>query len=215
MVEIVDVVVLLRDLPGCVLVDIHERSDDPADELRDALAKLRQHHVVLERRVWRELACLFCHGCRVVAHPLELVAHVVQRQQVAQVAGDRVLGRDHGGDHRGCLALDLVDLAVIEDHLEGCFGVVFDQRHDRGTDLLLDHRAHPQNVVLDLGDLAVVGARTWWVGGKPGPTGSIGSAGLRSSKLPPNASATWGTGVGRSFIGALPRGRTGRRRSPR
>ena len=30
----------------------------------------------------------------VVAHPLELVRHVVEREQEAQVAGDRLLGRD-------------------------------------------------------------------------------------------------------------------------
>jgi hypothetical protein len=51
----------------------------------------------------------------VVAHPLELVGHVVEREQEAQVAGHRLLGGDGGGDQRGDVALGLVDPAVADD----------------------------------------------------------------------------------------------------
>jgi hypothetical protein len=91
-----------------------------------------------------------------VAHPLQLVGHVVERQQVAQVTGDRLLGGDRGRDHRRRLALDLVDPGVIEDHLERGLGIVGDQGVDRRPDLVLDLSAHAQDVVLDLVQLAIV-----------------------------------------------------------
>ena len=46
-----------------------------------------------------------------IAHPLELVADVVEREQEAQVARDRLLGRDHGRDLRRQVELGFVDLA--------------------------------------------------------------------------------------------------------
>ena len=75
-----------------MLVHVHERADDAVDEHRDLLAEDGQVHVVAERGVRRELARLLRDGRRVVAHALELVADVVERQQVAQVARDRVSG---------------------------------------------------------------------------------------------------------------------------
>ena len=127
------------------------------------LAHARQVHVLLERRLRRELASLLGHRRRVVAHPLQLVRHVIEREQEAQVAGDRLLGGDRPRDLGGHRALRLVDPAVADDHRERGLGVVVAQRGDRGADRVLDQRSHAQNIELDLALLAVE-RLAWWVG---------------------------------------------------
>ena len=90
-----------------------------------------------------------------VAHPLELVADVVEGQEEAQVAGDRGLGRDRPGDQPRDLALHLVDPPVAEDHRRRGVGVVGGQGRHRVAQRFLHVRAHPEDVVLDLAHLAV------------------------------------------------------------
>ena len=100
---------------------------------------------------------------------------MVEREQEAQVARDRLLGRDRRRDHRADLALGLVDPAVADDDRERA-------RRRRGATSasiaariwLLDEGAHPQDVVLDLAHLAVERARgARWIG-RTGVGGSIG-----------------------------------------
>ena len=85
-----------------------------------------------------------------VAHALELVGHVVEGQQVAQVAGDRLLRRDRDADHARDLALGIVDPNVALDDVQRELGVVVDQRLRGAPDGLLDERPHAQDGVLDL-----------------------------------------------------------------
>ena len=92
-----------------------------------------------------------------VADPLELVGHVVEGQQVAQVAGDRLLGRDGDGDEPRNAALGLVDDRVALDHVEGEVGIVRGERPARLADRCLDERAHAQDRVADQLLLAVEG----------------------------------------------------------
>ena len=68
------------------------------DEDGRQLGHLGQVDVVLERRLRRELDDRFGNRGGVVAHPLELVGDMVERQEVAQVAGDRLLGGDRDRD---------------------------------------------------------------------------------------------------------------------
>ena len=84
-----------------------------------------------------------------IAHPLELVAHVVERQQEAQVTGDRLLGGDDRRDLRRQLELGLVDPAIVLDDPQRSLGVVVDERIEGGQDLVLDEDPHPQDGVLD------------------------------------------------------------------
>ena len=93
-VEPVDLVVLGRDLAGLDRVRFDQRPQDAVDEDRRALGHLGQVDVSLERRLGRELDDRLGDRCGVVAHPLELVGHVVEGEEVAQVARDRLLGRD-------------------------------------------------------------------------------------------------------------------------
>ena len=85
-----------------------------------------------------------------VPDPLQLVGHVVQRQQVAQVARDRLLGGDRHADEPGHLALGIVDPGVGLDDVQGQFGVVARERLAGASDGLLDERPHAQDRVLDL-----------------------------------------------------------------
>ena len=128
---------------------------DAADLVGDERGQAGQVHVALERREGRQLAGLLGDRRRVVAHPLELVGHVVEREQEAQVAGDRPLGRDGRGDDVGDLDLDLVDAPVADDDRRGRRLVVRDERLERLADLDLDHRAHAQDAVLGLAHLAI------------------------------------------------------------
>ena len=84
-----------------------------------------------------------------VAHPLELVGDVVERQQVAQVARDRLLGRDRDRDQPRDRPLRLVDDRVALDDLERQRGIVGGQRPARLADGRLDERAHAQDRVAD------------------------------------------------------------------
>ena len=153
-----------------------------------------------------------------VAHPLQLVGDVVQREQEAQVAGDRRLGRDRRGDHRRDLALELVDRGVAADDRHARRVVVGDDRGERGADLALHERAHPQDVVLDLGHLAVEGRAVRvhrWLEHRL--AGRAGCRSGRSSRTPANASVTrGGRGARSSVMGSSSAlSRTDRRRSPR
>ena len=71
------------------------------DQGRRELAHRGQVDVLLERRLRGQLANLLGDGRGVVADPLELVRHVVERQQEPQVARDRGLRRDRARDQRG------------------------------------------------------------------------------------------------------------------
>ena len=92
---------------------------------------------------------------RVIAHPLELVGDVIERQQVAQVAGDRLLRRDRHRDEPRDAALRLVDDRVALDDVEGERRVVGDERPAGLADGRLDQRAHAQDGVADQRLLAV------------------------------------------------------------
>ena len=90
-----------------------------------------------------------------IPDPLELVADLVERQQEAQVAGHRRLGRDR---HRHGIVDDplrTVDEGIARHDLAGHLGVALDERPDRQPDLALDERAHPQDAVLDLALVAI------------------------------------------------------------
>ncbi len=93
-VQPVDLVVLDGDLAGLDRVRLDQRPQDAVDEDGRPLGHLGQVDVALERRLGRELEDLLGDRRGVVAHALQLVRHVVQGEQVAQVARDRLLGRD-------------------------------------------------------------------------------------------------------------------------
>ena len=80
-----------------------------------------------------------------VADPLELERHVIERQQEAEVARDRRLRGDRHQDQCRDLALRLVDPASPAMTRVGELGVALDERPDGVADLLLDERAHPQD----------------------------------------------------------------------
>jgi hypothetical protein len=86
---------------------------------------------------------------------LELVAHVVEGEEEAEVARHRRLGRDRPGDEVRHLALHLVDLAVRDDDPRRRLRVVADEGLHRRPDRLLDVGPHPEDVVLDLAHLLV------------------------------------------------------------
>ncbi len=187
----------------------------PADERRHPLAQLRHPDVVLERRVGRQLACLLGDRARMVAHPLQLVRHVVQRQQVAQVARHRGLGRDRGRDARRGLTLDVVDLAVVEDHLERRVRVMCDERRDGGLDLALDQHPHPQDVVLDLVELEVVLLPSRMDAPRAGPRARPQARACPPPRRPVGRARPHAGGSRFSVIVASRLSRTGRTRSPR
>ena len=83
-----------RDLAGGDRVGVDQRAQDAVDQDGRALGHLGQLHVAGERRLGRELDDLLRDRRGVVADPLELVGHMVERQQVAQVTCDRLLGGD-------------------------------------------------------------------------------------------------------------------------
>ena len=93
-----------------------------------------------------------------VADPFELECHVVQRQQEAEIAGDRRLGRDRHRDDVGDLALGVVHGTIAVDDRPGGAEIALDERPDAAADLRLDERAHPQDPVLDRPFLAVESA---------------------------------------------------------
>src|SRR3954465_15441997 len=94
MVERVDVVVTFGDLPRTDRVDLDERTDDPMDELGNALTEKRKLDGLPERRGRRELPGLLRDRAGVVPHSLELIPDVVEREEEAQVACDRRLRGD-------------------------------------------------------------------------------------------------------------------------
>ena len=51
--------------------------------------------------------------------------------------------------------MGLIDPAVALDDGQSCFGIVIDEGRDRVADRLLDHAPHPEDVVLDLAQLAI------------------------------------------------------------
>ena len=109
-----------------------------------------------------------------VAHPLELVGDVVERQQVAQVACDRLLGRDRHRDQARDPALRLVDERVALDDIEGQRGVVRLERATGFADRRLDQRAHAQDRIPDELFLAI--ERVAWrrvSDRRPGPAASF------------------------------------------
>ena len=112
MVEIVDVIIASRDRSGAVVIDVDDRREDVADLLSDEAPHLGQMHVVSQRRIRRELARLLGDRCGMVAHPLEVVGDVVEREQEAQVARDRLLERDRPRDEAGDVALVPVERLV-------------------------------------------------------------------------------------------------------
>ena len=148
-IEAVDLVVLDRDLARLDRIGFDEREEDAVDEDGRQLGHLGQMDVVLERRLRRELDDRLGDRRGVVAHPLELVGHVVERQQVAQVAGDRLLGGDRHRDQARDRALGFVDDRVALDDLEGQSGIVGGERPTGLPDGRLDDRAHAQDGVAD------------------------------------------------------------------
>ena len=95
MVEVVDLVVAGGDRASRGLIDVDERPQDAADEdggqARPSPAGRRS---ALSGGSGASLRTCLATDAGVVAHPLELVAHVVEREQEAQVARDRLLRRD-------------------------------------------------------------------------------------------------------------------------
>ena len=87
--------------------------------------------------------------CGVVAHPFQLVRHVVQGEEVAQVARDRLLGRDRDRDQTRDPSLGLVDDRVALDHVQRERRIVRDQGPGRLADRRFDEGAHPENGVAD------------------------------------------------------------------
>ena len=150
MIEPVHLVVTGGDAPRGDLVDIDQGAQDPADQRRRQAGHLRELAVPPGGRIRGQLAGLLGDRCRVIAHPLQFVGHVIERQQEAQVAGDRLLGGDDGGNQRGQVELGLVDPPVVLDDLEGGRGVVVDERLQGGQDLVLDEHPHPQDGIFDL-----------------------------------------------------------------
>ena len=110
-----------------------------------------------------------------VAHPLQVIRHVVEGQQEAQVARDRLLGGDRPRDERRGEPLRLVQAAVAGDDLERQVGIVVARGPRPRADLVRDHAAQPQHVVLDLALLAIEGVPGTLVGGGGG-----------SARLPPS-----------------------------
>ena len=79
-------------------VGVDQRPQDAMDKDRRAFGHLGEADVVGERRLRGELDDLFRDRRGVVADPLQLVGHVIERQQVAQVTRDRLLGGDRHAD---------------------------------------------------------------------------------------------------------------------
>jgi hypothetical protein len=146
-----------------------------------------------------------------VAHPLQLVAHVVEREQEPEVAGDRRLGGDRPGDQARDLALHLVDPAVGDDHLGRRARVVGEEGGDARPDRLLDVGAHPEDVVLDLAHLEIERL----AGRLPdaGRGGRARGVGEDRPHLPLDLLVRQPVFVGHRCFPSL--SRTGRRRSPR
>ena len=99
-VQVVHLVVPRRHLARQRLVLVHQRPEHLPRQRRGEAAHLGQLAVRLDVADGRQLARLLGHGRGVVAHPLQVVGHVVERQQEAQVAGNRLLGRDGARDER-------------------------------------------------------------------------------------------------------------------
>ena len=154
-VEGVDLVVADGDLAGGGRVGVGQGPHRLGEELGRQAPHLGQADVAVERRLGRELAGLLGDVRDRVADPLQLVADPVERQQEAQVAGDRRLGRDRQDDVVHRLDLERVDLLVAADDEERLLRVVRHEGLDREADPLLDDAAHPQEDVLDRALLAV------------------------------------------------------------
>jgi len=128
---------------------------DTVDQDGCPLGHLGEMHIPLERWVRGELDDGLGDRRGMVAHPLELVGHVVEGEQVTQVAGDRVLGGDRHRDEARDPALRLVDDRVAADDVHGQCRVVGDKRSARLADRRLDERAHAQDRVADEGLLTI------------------------------------------------------------
>ena len=148
-VQAVDLVVLDRDLASLQRISVDECTEDSVDQNSRSLRHLRQVDVAFQRRLRGKLQDLLCQRCGVVAHALELVRHMVKREQVAQVAGDRLLGRDRDRDQLRDAALGLVDDRITLDHVEGEHRVMADQRPTCLADGGFDQRPHHEDPVAD------------------------------------------------------------------
>ena len=142
MVEAIDLVVLDRDLACLDRIRFDQGTKDAVDQDGCALGHLGEMHIPLERRVRGELDDGLGDRRGMVAHPLELIGHMVEGEQVTQVAGDRVLGGDRHRDEARETALCLVDDRVSTDDVQRECRIVGDERSTRLADRRLDEGAH-------------------------------------------------------------------------
>ena len=90
-----------RNLARTSRVQVNERTQDAAHLIGGELGHGWQIHVFLERRVRRELARLLGDATRVIAHALEFVRDVVEREQEARHLSARCAPSRAGRGRRG------------------------------------------------------------------------------------------------------------------
>ncbi|HMS79605.1 MAG TPA: hypothetical protein PKC20_08750 [Burkholderiaceae bacterium] len=143
----------------------HERVDRAVqhldDDLRHPADRLEGHRQPAVRegaRLQRDLLGL-------VADPLEVVDRVDDRDDLPQVHGDRLAQRDHPVAAQVGLDVQLVDDALVLEHLGEQAQVAVAHGIDRADDLALDepaHRRHRASHRVDVGvelPVGVVGHR--------------------------------------------------------
>ena len=134
-IAVVDLVVAGGDGPGQLVIDVDQRRDDAADLVRREVADRGHVANLADRRLLEQPACLLRDPGGVVADPLELERHVIERHQEAKVPRDRRLRRDRHHDVVRDLVLRLVDPVVLGDHASGEIRVAVDDRPDGIADL--------------------------------------------------------------------------------
>ena len=90
-----------------------------------------------------------------VAHPLDVLDHVQQRGDEAQVAGDGRLAGEQGEDPLVDLQVAAVDAVVVEDDHRCQLDVLVLQRLEHAVELLDDDVQATQRATLELGELGV------------------------------------------------------------
>ncbi len=102
----------------------------------------RQIDVGLELRDLVEFERALADVHRVVADPFEVGRNLETGSDEAQVAGGRLMEREHADALLIDLGVHLVHVFVALNHFARMFAVAIDQRLDRLGDLSLDQSAH-------------------------------------------------------------------------
>jgi hypothetical protein len=132
MAHLIRDVKFLLTLPGREVLDRRKKLihvlrgvafEDGTEPRSRQLRHGRHVQVALQLGKGRQAPRILRHVRRVVADPLELQRNVVERQEVAQVAGYRLLGGDDGGDEVGRLASHLIHRSVAVDDRGGVLSV--------------------------------------------------------------------------------------------